>query len=51
MVRAVEEAWTEMRAQAKRVDGKGQVGRADEWALEEVSDWVVEILVSLPSFE
>ena len=46
-VRAVEEAWTIMRTQRRKVTGKGKVGGADAWALEEVAEWVVEILVSL----
>ncbi|WVW84585.1 hypothetical protein I302_106619 [Kwoniella bestiolae CBS 10118] len=43
-LRAIESAWAEMRRkQGMRGKGKGKEN-ADEWALEEVASWVVEVL-------
>lgn len=45
-VRVVEEAWKTMREQASRVKSKGKAGGgADIWALEEVANWVEDVLV------
>lgn len=41
-IRATEESWKEMRMVGK---SKGK-GKADGWALEEVSEWIVSVLVS-----
>jgi hypothetical protein len=48
-VRAVEEAWKTMRDQASRAKSKGKASGgvgADIWALEEVANWVEDVLVS-----
>jgi pre-rRNA-processing protein IPI1 len=45
-VRAVEQAWGLIRDQAMKAKGKGKAGGADVWALEEVAQWVVDVLVS-----
>lgn len=44
-VRAMERAWETMRAErARGAKAKGK-GRADEWALGEVAEWVAAVLV------
>ena len=47
-LRAVEKAWTIMRQQRDGAKGKGKAGGADDWALEEVAEWVIQLLVSRP---
>jgi len=49
-IKAVEQAWTGMREQARKAQGKGKAGGADGWALEEVADWVIETMVTSTSF-
>jgi len=53
--KAIVDAWTVMREQAnssksneqmKKVKGKAKTGSVYAWALREVSEWVVDILVS-----
>lgn len=44
-VRATEESWRAMRAVVK---GKGKGRSADGWALEEVAEWIITVLVRLP---
>lgn len=44
-VRATEESWKAMRAITK---GKGKGRSADGWALEEVAEWIITVLVRLP---
>lgn len=41
-VKATEEAWKTMR-ESERAKGKGKIGQ-NQWAMEEVADWVVEVL-------
>lgn len=41
-VKATEEAWKTMR-EAERAKGQGKTGQ-NQWAMEEVADWVVEVL-------
>jgi pre-rRNA-processing protein IPI1 len=43
-IRATEESWKEMKAIGK---GKGKGRSADGWALEEVSEWIISVLVRL----
>jgi len=42
-VRATEESWRVMKVVGK---SKGKGKQADGWALEEVSDWIISVLVS-----
>jgi pre-rRNA-processing protein IPI1 len=42
-IRAIEESWREMRLITKN---KGKGKQADGWALEEVSEWIISVLVS-----
>ena len=44
-IEAVQTAWGDMREERNRVQAKGKAGGADNWALEEVADWIKSLLV------
>ncbi|WVQ80727.1 hypothetical protein IAT38_002832 [Cryptococcus sp. DSM 104549] len=43
-VKATEEAWRKMREMERVSKGKGKAGAADHWAMEEVAEWVDDVL-------
>lgn len=43
-IKAIEECWTVMRDSDSREKGKRKI---DKWAMDEVADWIVDLLVNL----